>query len=201
MDAGGRVNQERKPTIEQLAGQLAGLDPVRVGRRAQVVYDLTEGAYEFQFVGRPARLWPREQAACWTDVEPAAALKPLQFRIALTYLLTARATGGPEGAWEPAEDVPPETRRALEAALGRDAASLIRAARRLGGRRSQIGEFAAEVPLLPRVRVRISFHETGEADARQSRIEWSRHAAGHLPPDMLAALLDMAVTRLIAAAQ
>ena len=201
MDHGGRVNERRTPPIDALARRLRRQDPVQVSRRARVVYDLSEGAYDLPFVGRPARCWPKHPSGLWTDAAPAEPLKPLQLRIALAYLVTAHSTPREPEAWETAADVPGEARTALAAAFGRDAAGLIRAARKLGGRRSQIGEFAAEIALLPRVAVRIRLEEGPAAGRRASHIEFSGGATDQLPPDMLAALLDMAVTRLIDAAQ
>jgi hypothetical protein len=187
-------------TIEQLWRRLRGEDPLALARRAMVVYDLAEGAYELHIVGRPARVFPKEAAALWTDVQPAEALKPMHLRIALTYLLTATSGQAAPGRWEPAA-MPEAAGRALLAAFGRDAASLIRATRRLGGRRDQGAEHAAELPLLPLIRARIILPDAGDASGPACTCQWNRGAGGQLPADAAAALLDLAVTRLIAAAQ
>ena len=188
------------PAIEELLRRLRMRDPVEVAGRADVAYDLSEGAYAMEFVGRPARLWPKEGAALWTDVARGEPLKPLQLRIALTYLLTAHAVGG-RGQWEAATAAAAETRQALETAFGRDPAGLIRAARRLGGRRDQVAETAVLLDVLPRIRIRLILQEPPAEAASHCLIEWNRAAAAQLPPNAMAALLDMAATRLIDAAQ
>ena len=201
MAQGGRVNQKRPTPVEELAERLQRLDPARISRRAGVSYDLSEAAYSLPFVGRPARVWCKQCAGLWTDLDPPVPLKPLHLRIAMAYLLTADPECDPDSGWQPALVASAEACKALIAALGRDSASLIRAARKLGGRRSQVGELAVELALLPRVRLRIAFLSTDPAPGLRCRIELSRGADRHLPADMLAALVDMAVTRLIAAAQ
>lgn len=201
MAQGAHVNQKRPTPVEELAELLQCLDPARISRRAGVSYDLSEAAYSLLFVGRPARVWCKQCAGLWMDIDPPESLKPLHLRIALAYLLTANSECEPDSGWQPALTASAEAHKALIAALGRDSASLIRAARKLGGCRSQIGELAVELALLPRVRLRIAFLSTDSAPDLQCRIELNSGADRHLPANMLAALVDMAVTRLIAAAQ
>jgi hypothetical protein len=186
--------------IEELCRRLHRRNPLSVADRADVTYDLAEGAYTLRFVGRVARIWPKEAVGLWAESQPPRPLRPLQLRIALTYLLTAQDDAVVE-EWAPVTAARPETVRALEAAFGPDAAALIRAARRLGGRRSQVGEAAVQLYLLPRIRLRVILQEPADASAARCLLECNPGAERHLPADMMAALLDMAATRLIDAAQ
>ncbi len=178
-------------------------DPAEAARAAGALWD--GRAFHLRIAGTAVRVVPRTRQVVHAS-DPSRSVRYQQALVSVAYLGRAVEVP-PAGLWVRFRDLPGgdaffrglhavDTPR-LAAAFGRRPQALLKAAERLGGRKAQGGDVAAELPALPRVPVRAIVGAGDEEFEPTATLLTDARAHMHLPLDGLWALSNLVVAGLI----
>ena len=181
---------------EVLWERLASLAPADVIRRTGACHDFARGHYTLPLIDRHVRVDPASRTMEWHDRSHQAEGAP-GYNAALAtavYLIEAKESA-PAGEWVTAESLPsgafffrgPHTIPTAEPAhkFGHDPNAFLMAGTRLGGQSVEWGDACIEIPVLPRIAVRlVLWLGDGEFPARATML-FDSLVDEHMPLDAL----------------
>ncbi len=188
--------------------RLQAAEPEDVTRRSGARYDAEAGCYVLPVLNDVLAIHPVERQVRWAGEERA---KPPGFHywlLSVVYLMSARDLPL-AGEWIPDRKLPygqfffrgPHqlpTARVAEA-FGRDGRGFLEAALRIGGTKSAYGDYAAVLPLLPRVPLLYVLWEADDEFPARVSVLFDRTVAEHLAVDAVLAGCEVAGRALVGA--
>jgi len=183
--------------------------PEHVCRRSGAAWVEEQGAYLLRVLSGELLVSPGRRQVAWADPRPQQ--KPPGFHhwlLSVVYLLGAREIPL-SGEWAPCRKLPygefffrgphrlptdPVAR-----AFGTDGRRFMEAAWKLGGTRSDFGDYAAALPVLPRVPLLYVLWQQDEEFPARASILFDTTIAEHLLVDAVLAACEVATRALLAA--
>lgn len=189
-----------KPALEKAGAEFAAADPEAMAANAMVEFEPREAYFTVPFLGQRYRVY-HPGGRVTGEKEPAEV--PLAYQIVLLHYLVhcgPREVVGENIAFQELPSgsiyIGPFTNRAvrpLVAIFGNRPDELVQAARRLGGKTTELGDVAVTVPVLPKIPITFVLWEGDDEFPASGNVLFDASAPAHLHTEDYALLPGLAI--------